>query len=605
MRSNKFLEIVSPLLVLLFVIIFYLNYHASVVSEFKQLPSPLYGGDYYYQLGHLEHVLSGGSLFDSQNIAGYPPSYFVLYTAFLTVYAKLLNLEALEAMLGFTNVALVLFFLSSFLCFYLVTRNVWFGILGSLLLFPATQFPVFKYTSFAFVFFAPLFYTALLLFVEYQSYARALLLGVITGLATWCYPIFYPLIIFSFAVLFCFEIFSVIKIEFHGEGIKIKKIKKINSRIFYFIFLAFFACFLCSLPYWFKPFFVYHMHTNGFDRYAWPNYGDVNYAINFLLTTLQRHFFNFDTVKSSVVTVLFLLFLFLSVKTKEISKRAIFLLALSFLTSFHYFITMPFGFHLFPAREVMFTFPFLISFLCIEGLSKISRFKRIVLIICFFTLLFANLLAFEERVKNDRWIEVGKTPLEEHLVEARAWIKNNTGVYDVFLSNNELSFALTALTGRKIVIFRRNHVPTFFLDFDTREIDAATILYSNNASLVRKLLKKYNISYLYWNYYWINSEFHLDENGRIVNIFDPLMVFDTQENRKLLEERKLRYVEIETWPDPAMRGKEYKKARMLLIIPNYRNFTHPWSETLDQFLELQWGYSRGNVSYAKIYKIAV
>jgi len=191
------------------------------------------------------------------------------------------------------------------------------------------------------------------------------------------------------------------------------------------------------------------------------------------------------------------------------------------------------------------------------------------------------------------------------LVEARAWIKNNTGVYDVFLSNNELSFALTALTGRKIVIFRRNHVPTFFLDFDTREIDAATILYSNNASLVRKLLKKYNISYLYWNYYWINSEFHLDENGRIVNIFDPLMVFDTQENRKLLEERKLRYVEIETWPDPAMRGKEYKKARMLLIIPNYRNFTHPWSETLDQFLELQWGYSRGNVSYAKIYKIAV
>ena len=155
------------------------------------------------------------------------------------------------------------------------------------------------------------------------------------------------------------------------------------------------------------------------------------------------------------------------------------------------------------------------------------------------------------------------------------------------------------------MIFRRNHAPPFLLDFDAREIDAATILYSNDTELVKGLLKKYNVSYLYWNYYWINSEFYLDENGRIIDIFDPLMVFDTKENRDLLKKRGLRYIELETWPDPAMKGEHYRKAKMLLIVPSYRNFTHPWSATLDEFLELKWSYSHGNVTYARIYKVKV
>ena len=46
--------------------------HYHIVSPLRQLPSPIYGGDYYYQLGQTNHVASGGSPLHSSKP---PPSH--------------------------------------------------------------------------------------------------------------------------------------------------------------------------------------------------------------------------------------------------------------------------------------------------------------------------------------------------------------------------------------------------------------------------------------------------------------------------------------------------------------------------------------------------
>ncbi|MBW3016862.1 hypothetical protein KY316_00685, partial [Candidatus Woesearchaeota archaeon] len=76
MHSEK--KITWAILVGLF--IFFTILHFMLVSPLKSLPSPLYGGDYYYQLGATNHVKYGGNPLSSPNIKGALPVYFVLYS---------------------------------------------------------------------------------------------------------------------------------------------------------------------------------------------------------------------------------------------------------------------------------------------------------------------------------------------------------------------------------------------------------------------------------------------------------------------------------------------------------------------------------------------
>ena len=62
---------------------------------------------------------------------------------------------------------------------------------------------------------------------------------------------------------------------------------------------------------------------------------------------------------------------------------------------------------------------------------------------------------------------------------------------------------------------------------------------------------------------------------------------------------------MNTWIDPAMRGDEYRKYNLLFVLPKYRNYTRPWSESLDRYLNLVWEYKIENQTLVKIYKVVV
>lgn len=75
------------------------------------------------------------------------------------------------------------------------------------------------------------------------------------------------------------------------------------------------------------------------------------------------------------------------------------------------------------------------------------------------------------------------------------WTLANTSREDVFLGLPLDSFALHALTGRKLVVDRRPHANAF-VDMDRRYAEAAIMLFGQNASDQRALLDAYSVDYV-------------------------------------------------------------------------------------------------------------
>jgi hypothetical protein len=294
----------------------------------------------------------------------------------------------------------------------------------------------------------------------------------------------------------------------------------------------------------------------------------------------------------------------------EKSKYILLLLVIAFISTFHYFITEPLlGTHLVPQRIGYFTFPMasmLLFCFTIEKLisiKEIRKYKIPIILVLLFTILLIQHFEFQEKIEKDKWIPVGKQPISQDMLEMQKWILDNTNVNDVFLSTNELSFALNALTGRKVMITRRSQNSPF-LDIDQREADAAIILYGNDSEKRKELLKKYDIKYLYWSSYWIQSEYYFDNQGKITGWFDPILAKDIKNYRHYFDNYNISYFILNTWIDPAIRGDKIRKYDLLFVSPqNYRSFEKPWARDLDNYLEEVWNYSYEGKIIAKIYKL--
>ncbi len=117
------------------------------------------------------------------------------------------------------------------------------------------------------------------------------------------------------------------------------------------------------------------------------------------------------------------------------------------------------------------------------------------------------------------------------------------------------------------------------------------------------MIKKYNITYLYWDVNWISTEYYFDQNGNIVGWFDPITILYTPERASELRKYNVSYFVQTTWLDPAFRGDKFKKFKIIFISPqNYRSFEHPWQEDLDPYLKEAWRYEENNQTIARLWK---
>ena len=158
----------------------FLNY--LYLSPLESLPSPIYGGDYYYQLGQTNHFKFGGNPFESATILGALPGYFVLYTLGAGLIAKL-GFDAIVAHFIFSYIILLL----GAIVFYTLVNKLFkskvLGIVGVLMFFMADKFPILKYTPFAELLIMPLIILLLYNFIKDTSKRNILFLGIGFGLA--------------------------------------------------------------------------------------------------------------------------------------------------------------------------------------------------------------------------------------------------------------------------------------------------------------------------------------------------------------------------------------------------------------------------------------
>ena len=168
------------------------------------------------------------------------------------------------------------------------------------------------------------------------------------------------------------------------------------------------------------------------------------------------------------------------------------------------------------------------------------------------------------------------------------YIRQNTDVYDVILSNKELGFSMNALTGRKLVAQPLGQKNLLY-DFNTRDRDLTVMLYANQSAnengLRTELFEKYDVKYFYWDSYWINSEFKVDEQGRMTYVFDPIELLNTPGNKELLDHYEIQYLEQKLELNPNHRGNA-PLFDVFMVLP-VLNMTHPWHPSLDQFLSLE------------------
>lgn len=163
------------------VIVIYLAYQVFLLSTLKQLPSPVYGGDYYFQSGAVQHAISGGGVFKSTNVLGSEPGYLPLYTLGASLFG-ILGLSAFVAMMYFSIFILI----ASVIVFYLFAnklfKNKSTALLSVLLYLPLFVFPVWKYRQFTSVLVLPAFLWACFHYYEKKNVKSVVPMAIMLGL---------------------------------------------------------------------------------------------------------------------------------------------------------------------------------------------------------------------------------------------------------------------------------------------------------------------------------------------------------------------------------------------------------------------------------------
>ncbi|MGB9749134.1 MAG: hypothetical protein ACPLWC_04845 [Candidatus Woesearchaeota archaeon] len=497
---------------LIFLLLIILVYEFQILKDLKQLPGPLYGGDVYYHFGNVLHIYYGGSVFKSNHYLNEWQHYPWLLYVLIFLFSKIFFISILKAAILFP-LAIVAF---SIILSYILGRFLFkdktiallFAISYALGIPASVPTSFFKYVV---ILLQPIsFYLIFNNQLKNKAdFINIILAGIFLGVSGLSHVAAFLGISLFLVLLFLYETTNNKKIEF-------KKSKKmISLRLFFNTAKKYLIIFLVGIPiallYWAPLIIYYHGKTlNPWQEYI---YYSPSGNLSIISDALKNYFFNFQNFYQSIISLLVIagilsLFAFKSERNS--------LIKILFLTGFlgliHPIITQPliktsFGYFAFNVNFIL-----LRSILAFSGVYLIYKFNKEMIykigVLIFSSLLVAGGFFIEiNNFKKDRWSKIGFSydDLTKAQFEIANFIIQNTNKDEVIITpHGETSFAINALTGRKVLFLRRTHASTF-VDANKREADAAIILYGNNESLRRKLLSKYNIKYFYYDFYALQN----------------------------------------------------------------------------------------------------
>jgi len=562
-----------------------------------QLPSPLFGGDYSYQCGCIESIRASGNPMASCGVSDALPGYFPLYGTLVAAFSRLSRLEVVPSMLV---LSIVLRAVSAFLV-YLVLAE-WFG--GSAAVALAALWAALnpgllvKYTEFSAAIIVPLYFHALLRFLRTPRPRHAVTLGLVLAAAGYAHAV-----VFVGGTVIT-GIATALATLRRPEG----GARDVGPRLRGLVIVG--LCETLALGYWYRPLFVFHGRTS-------PHYVEWNGGQS-LATLAERwtyargllgSWLRFDDAAAVVLHLLFVGGV-VAAGFPAIRRRfalEVLVASITLAWVFHFFVTMPLlHTHFIPnyVWRLLWSFAVLLVAgipVCL-ALEQLNR-PRVRLAVCA-ALLATGLaaLALETRgLAAGAEMAAARKPLAPRFLAIRNTILTHTGADDVFLSTNELSFAISALTGRKTLVARRAQNDPF-VDMDERNRDAALILYGHDDALRRELIERWHVRYLLWTEDWIPSEYDRDASG-MMSYRDPLLFFYNAEYEARLRRAGVMTDTQRLWVDPFLRGDEYPRFDLTVVTPeNYERPDHPWRPALDSLMTEVWKATAGDRRLAVIYR---
>lgn len=480
---------------LIIAIILIISVETTIFSTFKHLPGPIYGGDLYRERGYTEHIIRGNSPLSDPlfiNETNYFP--WLAHTS-LASFQKITRFPLEKILIYFPLLCLILISISLYLLGQKTLKNKTHAIIFTLLYLANDPIQGRK-ASIGLATICTIFFLLLWLKAEDKNKIRySIYAGFFLGLASLFHgSIFINAFVFFASLAFVEFIWRIKKHQFNIKNLLKRHIITITTTIS--ISLIFFGPLIAK----------YSLKTMN-PSYAYALTDPDNLGVFWSMSQGLNVFFNFSSILLFVIGIISFLGLIHSIINFK-KREYRFILALFFgtvLASAHYLITKPILNKWMEPDHMLSLMIIPSSFLFVSGIKMISvnlkkRIKKLPIILsCIVIIIIISSFVISiTEYNNDRWVKYGKSmdPHTKAILEFGEWIKLNTNKEDVFLSNDETAFAINAISGAKVVMSRRVHA-SYFVDVDKRYSDGIVMLFGNNETKIKKLLKQYKVKYFY------------------------------------------------------------------------------------------------------------
>jgi len=653
-KKNKLIRtkkswIVISFLIFFILVGFFVNYETT--KNLKSIPTCLYGCDYYYENGGaLDYYYQPTHTWQSSSqdwlgwLNSLPKSYaFMEYlTSFITSYRGLHYWKNIIVMYYFL---IIIGIVGWYFLFKKIFRREDISLLLTFFITPFASYPMFKY-SFGSLSFLPWLLYFMLLMLEFKKInLKNVVYFLILNFLIVLYSNYHSMLFFMAYFLLAFEYFFFIilplsKKDFTSLKNFMKYIKnkilKLNSIT---IILTVIFSFVLNLlvGWWYQVIFVYGGASNPFIYDIHINYSILHNYIKYAWVWFHKVFWNpgdTSVILFNIVVIISIFLFLVTYKRVRTKDETLFYTILWISTTylfgiFSYLITIPL-FHeqlspehaftfftpIFRALFIGFFLFFIINWKTYKDLPKKAQNGVYFSLILLFVILISlhNIVSYNSRINNS-FFENGYNNIPSQYQALNLYFKENhvNPENTIILTTNELSFALHGLFAVKLLVGRQSH---FFIfgNFQKLWMDETIILYSKNNTERYKVLKKYyDIAkkehkdlYLYWDFYWIPSEWQATKSG--VYPFDPLRFNDTKERENILKRNGIKYFVVKNDVfEPSGRGNpDVTHLNILYVSPqNYFNYTNPWNPNLNKYLKKVWGYKYHGKEIADLYKIVM
>ncbi len=474
-------------------------------ADFKHIPGPVFGGDLYRERGFVQHILNGESYRVDPYFKGelefYPPIGYVLA-------AKIVQVTGWDLEWVLNHFPIVVFVLQS-IAFYVLGQVLFqdkafaFVLVG---IVSTIHFVAPKHTygiAMALAVFCLAQYASN---IQQPSRKKQVLAGVFLGLAGLTH---YSAFLIAAMILGIGTICELVyRTMTEKKFLSVSKELVNNNLITAVIGVALAAFFLYPL------YAQYHFATPNKTQ-IYSLFNPYAHGIEWVIGQFWNTLFPLSFLRK-ILGVLTLLGVFLAWKMRaRIEYRTpLFWLVALLVGTAHFVITIPLlntsivPPHLYGGIYIP------TAVLSVFGLRSIAKTaskytnKPVYLVLVVFSVLIILPLLSQQYAayQNDHWVQYGKTmdPAMSTMYRVKDWILAHSTTNDVFLAHDESSFAINALTGRKLVAVRRTHASPY-VDVDKRYADAFIMMYGTNTTKIQELIQDYGVRYLYVDQFLVGT----------------------------------------------------------------------------------------------------